>query len=68
MIEKYSALQQRHASVLAGRDPIIIERRRGPLPRYSVRVGADTRQAANELCGRIEKNGGICVVLRNPGT
>src|SRR5215203_1164730 len=66
IVDRYAALQQRHAAVLADRDPILIERGRGPLPRYSVRVGADTRAAANELCNRIHKAGGDCAVLRNP--
>ena len=65
MLAKYAALQQRHAEVLAGRDPILFERRRSSLPRYQVRVGADTRAAANELCSRMHKSGGDCVVLRN---
>ncbi len=66
IMDRYAALQHRHAAVLADRDPILLERGRGPLPRYSVRVGADTRAAANELCNRIHKGGGDCVVLRNP--
>jgi hypothetical protein len=66
MLGTYAALQQRHAAVLAGRDPILIERRRGPLPRYQVRIGAETRAAANDVCNRIHKGGGDCVVLRNP--
>ena len=63
---RYAALQQRHAAVLADRDPILIERGRGPLPRYQVRIGAESRAAANELCHRIHKSGGDCAVLRNP--
>ena len=66
MLSKYAELQQRHAAVLAGRDPILLERRRGPLPRYQVRIGAETRTEANALCVRIHKSGGDCVVLRNP--
>jgi hypothetical protein len=67
MLDKYAALQQRHAAVLGGRDPILLERRRGTLPRYQVRIGAETRAAANELCAQIHRRGGDCVVLRNPG-
>jgi transglycosylase-like protein with SLT domain len=67
MMTRYAVLQQRHSEALSGRDPILIERGRGPLPRYQVRIGADTRAAANELCSRIHKSGGDCVVLRNPG-
>jgi SPOR domain len=68
MLIRYAGLQQRHAAVLAGRDPILLERRRGPLPRYQVRIGAETRAAANELCNRVHKSGGDCVVLRNAGS
>jgi hypothetical protein len=66
ILSRYASLQQRHAAVLAGRDPILLERRRGPLPRYQVRVGTSTRTAANDLCDRIHESGGDCVVLRNP--
>lgn len=65
LLNRYARLQQRYAGVLAGRDPILIDRRRSPLPRYQVRIGAATRAAANELCNRIRKSGGVCVVLRN---
>jgi hypothetical protein len=66
VLVRYAALQQRHISVLEGRDPILLERGRGPLPRYQIRIGADTRGAANDLCNRMHKSGGDCVVLRNP--
>jgi hypothetical protein len=66
VLHQYAALQQRHGSVLAGRDPILLERRRTALPRYQIRIGADTRAAANEVCRQIHKRGGDCVVLRNP--
>jgi hypothetical protein len=66
ILSRYAELQVRHAAVLEGRDPILIERSRGPLPRYQVRIGADSRAAADDLCGRIHKSGGVCAVLRNP--
>jgi hypothetical protein len=62
----FAELQKRHAAILAGRDPILLDRRRGPVPRYQVRIGAETRADANSLCVRIHKSGGDCVVLRNP--
>jgi len=67
IIDRYAALQRRFAAVLAGRDPILLERGVGSLPRYQVRVGADSRAAANDICKKIHSAGGDCVVLRNPG-
>ena len=68
ILDRYATLQRRFATVLAGRDPILLERNRGPLPRYQVRVGAELRAAANDVCKRIHLAGGVCVVLRNPGS
>jgi hypothetical protein len=67
ILSKYAVLQQRYSAVLSGLDPILIERRRGPLPRFQVRIGAQTRAAANDLCRQMHKEHGDCVVLRNPG-
>jgi hypothetical protein len=68
ILDRYAALQRRFADVLAGRDPILLERGRGSLPRFQVRVGAESRAAANDVCKRIHLAGGDCVVLRNPGS
>ena len=68
ILDRYAALQRRFVAVLAGRDPILLERGRGSLPRYQVRVGAESRAAANDVCKRIHLAGGDCVVLRNPGS
>jgi hypothetical protein len=68
ILDRYAALQRRFATVLAGRDPILLERGSGSLPRYQVRVGAESRAAATDLCNRIHLAGGDCVVLRNPGS
>jgi hypothetical protein len=68
ILDRYAALQRRFAAVLAGRDPILLERERGPLPRYQVRIGTESRAAANDVCKKIHLAGGDCVVLRNPGS
>src|SRR5262245_46495978 len=67
ILERYAALQRKFAAALEGLDPIVFERTRGGLPRYQVRVGAESRQAANDICKKIHLAGGDCVVLRNPG-
>jgi hypothetical protein len=69
-LASYGRAMRRLAAVLAGSDPSIIARvlrSRGTRTFYQVRVGADTRSAANTLCGRIRRAGGACLVLRNKG-
>jgi len=40
---------------------------RGTRTFYQVRIGADTRPEADDLCNRIRRAGGACFVLRNRG-
>jgi hypothetical protein len=66
----YARALRRFESVLAGKDPGIqstMLRTRGRAVFYQVRIGADTRAAANELCNTLRKAGGACLVLRNRG-
>jgi soluble lytic murein transglycosylase-like protein len=67
-LSSYATLAKRYGEVLAGRDPSLLStllRSRGTQPFYQVRVGADTRSAAESLCGNIRRAGGACFVLRN---
>ncbi|RTL50268.1 MAG: lytic transglycosylase [Bradyrhizobiaceae bacterium] len=64
----YARAMQRLNSVIGDRDPSIltsVQRSRGMHAFYQVRLGADTREEANGLCGKIQKIGGACMVLRN---
>ena len=64
----YAEIAKRYADILSGRDPSLLStllRSRGTHAFYQVRVGADTRQAAEGLCGSIRRAGGACMVLRN---
>jgi len=59
-------------SVVIGRqdDPNFLPllfRSRGTSSFYQVRVGADSRREANNLCERIRAAGGACLVKRNSG-
>jgi Transglycosylase SLT domain/SPOR domain len=68
VLTAYATLERSFRSLLENRDPIIIEskfRSRGTQTFYQVRVGADTRAGASELCGALKKAGGACIVLRN---
>jgi Transglycosylase SLT domain/SPOR domain len=64
----YSTLAQRFAQVLSGQEPVLLSttlRSRGTRPFYQVRVGAETRAAADNLCNGIRRAGGACMVLKN---
>jgi len=67
-LANYASLARRYAEILTGRDPSLLSsilRSRGTQPFYQVRVGAETRAAAETLCGSIRRAGGACFVLRN---
>jgi hypothetical protein len=64
----YAAIAQRYQQVLSRHEPILLSatlRSRGTRAFFQVRVGADTRAAADTLCGSIRRAGGACMVLRN---
>lgn len=62
----YARALQRYGSVLTGHDPALLaSNARGMRTYYRVRIGTETREEANALCGRLRKIGGACVVLRN---
>jgi len=64
----FSRAINRLSAVIGDQDPSLLGtlwRSRGTRTFYQVRIGADTRAAANDLCGRIRKAGGACIVLRN---
>jgi Transglycosylase SLT domain/SPOR domain len=56
------------SAVIGDQDPSLLSsvmRNRGTRLFYQVRIGADTRMAADDLCNRIRRAGGACFVLRN---
>jgi len=64
----YSRAMSRLRGVIGDQTPTLLSaqnRNRGMRPFYQVRIGADTRQAADDLCNRIRRAGGACFVLRN---
>lgn len=64
----YARSISRLSAIIGDRDPSLLSsvfRSRGTRPFYQVRVGADTRSAANELCDRIRRAGQACLVLKN---
>ena len=64
----YSRAISHLRGVIGDQDPMLlgsIFRSRGTRTFYQVRIGADTRPAADDLCNRIRRAGGACLVLRN---
>ena len=64
----YSRAMTRLRAVIGDQDPSLLGslfRSRGTRTFYQVRIGADTRPAADDLCNRIRHAGGACLVLRN---
>ncbi|MGF1447505.1 MAG: transglycosylase SLT domain-containing protein [Pikeienuella sp.] len=57
---------RRFARVLSGQEVMVVRARRGIRGRpYQARIGSPSRRAAGELCARLKRAGGSCVVLRN---
>ncbi len=68
VLATYAMLQTRDREALAGTDAIILHgrfRSRGTRDFYQVRIGADTRAAAEAICRRLQRAGAACLVLRN---
>ncbi|MEA2876532.1 MAG: hypothetical protein QOF14_1728 [Hyphomicrobiales bacterium] len=64
----YARARQRHGAILNDVAPMVIGtlmRSRGTRAFYRVRIPAPTRTAATEVCDRLRKQGGACVVLRS---
>ena len=64
----YARAMKRLSAVIGDQDPSLLSSRlrsRGTNAFYQVRIGADTRPAADDLCSRIRRAGGACFVLRN---
>lgn len=67
-LTSYARAMTRLRDVIGDQDPNLfgaLNRSRGTRMFYQVRIGAETRDAANELCGRIRRAGSACLVLRN---
>ena len=66
----YARAMKRLSGVIGDQDPSLLSsvmRTRGTRAFYQVRIGADTRGGADDLCNRIRKAGGACFVLKNRG-
>ncbi|SDN99280.1 Sporulation related domain-containing protein [Methylobacterium phyllostachyos] len=66
-LQSFNRARSAYARVIGEVRPMIIGtrlRNRGTRAFYRIRIPAQSRQAADDLCGRIRKVGGACFVLR----
>ena len=67
-LASYARARQRHGEILNDIVPMVIGTRirsRGTRAFYRVRIPAPTREAATEICNRLHRAGGACVVLKS---
>jgi hypothetical protein len=69
-LTSYARAMTRLRGVIGERDPNLLGgafRSRGTRTFYQVRIGAETRVEADQLCNQIRRAGSACLVLRNGG-
>jgi hypothetical protein len=67
-LSAFERLQREFSTVLGGHEPIVVRHRapaRGRKSLFAVRIGAETRAAAEAFCDDLRAIGGACVVMRN---
>ncbi|PDQ22518.1 lytic transglycosylase [Mesorhizobium sanjuanii] len=66
-LSQWSSVKRRFPALLGGSNPVV-SRVRTPIGRrgiYAVRIGADTKAKADNICQKLQSVGGACVVVRN---
>lgn len=66
-VAAYSALQKRYAKLLAGKPPMLIGGRmrgRGTRAFYRVRLPAQSRKEADQICAALRQAGAACIVFK----
>ncbi len=66
-IGQWRRLSRRFGKAVAQAEPVVsrVRSARGRRGIYAVRIGADSRASANDICRQLRAAGGSCVVLRN---
>ncbi|PTE08963.1 lytic transglycosylase domain-containing protein [Mesorhizobium helmanticense] len=66
-LSQWSSVKRRFPALLGGSNPVV-SRVRTPIGRrgiYAVRIGADTKAKADNICQKLQSVGGACIVVRN---
>ena len=67
VLASYEKLRRKFVNVLGDKEPLVVITYgpSGRTKRYLVRVAENTPQAAEQLCTRLQAEGGSCFVVRN---
>ena len=67
VLDLYARLMNKLSDLIGPHDPVVassVLRSRGTQPFYQARIGAETKQDADHLCGQIRTAGAACIVVR----
>ncbi len=67
-LDQFAQAKQTYADLLGDYDPMVVEScdlHMGTDLQYSVRIGMDSRDAADTLCAKLQAAGGACIVQKN---
>ena len=65
-LKMFSRVRSSFGSVIGGKQPMVVRTRAAGMARiYAVRIGADSRNEADTVCGRLRQSGGSCMVVKN---
>jgi len=68
VVTRYENLQRKYPTILAQKDPLVVITNgpSGLTKRYLARAAENTRQAAEQLCKRLQSAGAACFTIKNP--
>jgi hypothetical protein len=67
-LDQFAQAKQDYADLLGSYDPMVVEScdlHMGTDLQYSVRIGTDSRDDADNLCAKLQAAGGACIVQKN---
>jgi len=70
-LASFRRMKAHYGETIGEEAPMVVRDRspaRGRAAIYAVRIGADSRSEAGEICRRLRNKGGACIVMRNRGS
>ena len=67
-LDQFAQAKQTYGDLLGSYDPMVVEScdlHMGTDLQYSVRIGMDSRDDADNLCAKLQAAGGACIVQKN---